>query len=314
MGYFQRLRWHAYWFEFNWRIQVKAIEATPLPEEPVFILGLWRSGTTVFHELLAATSLWYTPQTWQCFNPSTCFQTRPPANVSSSDRPMDRGSISTYSPQEDEFALLLLGEPSVYRGFIDPRRLRECGRELWQSNPAGLQRWQDFLRCALHSSPRRQFLLKSPAHTYRLPLLRAFFPRARFVWIGRHIGEVLASNRRMWAEMTNRYALWNCPPETLKGFLEDMVRATCGVLTQCLDEMTPERLLWVDFEDLSSNPRGVMRRALEFLRPDASPGNLEEALGKVPVHSGSRAGLPSDPHSRRLESLMLAARRRFGGQ
>ncbi len=51
--------------------------------------------------------------------------TRPSSRSASSVRWIAGGS-QPHGPQEDEFALLLLGEPSVYRGFIDPRRLREC--------------------------------------------------------------------------------------------------------------------------------------------------------------------------------------------
>lgn len=132
---------------------------------------------------------------------------------------MDRGLISTHSPQEDEFALLLLGAPSVYRGFIDPRRLRECGQELWHAGQPDLSRWQDFLRGGLRSAPNRPLLLKSPSHSFRVPSLRALFPRARFVWIGRHSGEMLASNQRMWQRMARRYSLWDFPPAVLEGFL-----------------------------------------------------------------------------------------------
>lgn len=267
----------------------------------------------MLHELVAATSQWYTPQTWQCFNPSTCFHTVAPTKEISRGRPMDRGFISTRGPQEDEFALLLLGEPSVYRGFIDPRRLRECGQELWQPNGPDLQRWQDFLRCALRRAPSRRFLLKSPSHTFRLPLLQSLFPRARFIWIGRHVGEVLASNRRMWGEMANRYALWDSPPATLDGFLQDMLEATCDVLTRCLEDMPRDRLLWLDFEELRAEPRKVMQRVLEFLSPASPAAGLDQALARIPIHEGSRADLPAEAAARRLDQLMAAARREFGG-
>ena len=309
--YSQRLRWHAYWFEYNWRHQLEQLGTFRLPEDPVFILGLWRSGTTVLHELLAATSHWYTPQTWQCFNPSTCFQTAAPPSTASSHRPMDQGIISTDSPQEDEFALLLFGEPSIYRGFIDPRRLRECGQELWRGSSTDLGHWQAFLSGGLQSSSSNQLLLKSPSHTFRLPLLRSLFPRARFVWIGRHLGEVLASNRRMWREMTDRYALWERSEDTLEGFLQEMLQATHNVLTQCLDEMSPEQLLWVDFDQLRVEPRRVMQRVLQFLRPDKPPEGLERALERVPIHAGSRAQALEDPSAQRVEQLMTAARNRF---
>jgi hypothetical protein len=48
---------------------------------------------------------------------------------------MDEGYIGTYSPQEDEFAALLLGEPSLYRAFIDPRRIDELTEMLEVAQP-----------------------------------------------------------------------------------------------------------------------------------------------------------------------------------
>jgi omega-hydroxy-beta-dihydromenaquinone-9 sulfotransferase len=313
-----RLKWHAYWFEHNWQTEARRIAGTPLPPDPVFILGLWRSGTTALHELLAASAPWSTPHTWQCFQPSTCFLTGPPAQWAVAPRPMDQGRIETHTPQEDEFARLLLGEPSAYRGFIDPRRLRECGEQLWSGHEGGLDRWQDFLRGLVGSTPGSRLLLKSPNHTFRLPFLRRLFPGARFVWIGRHTGEVLASNTRMWRSMMDVYGLWDCPPDTLEGFLSDMVRASVTVLSRALEEMPPDHMLWVDFEQVRLKPRETLLGILAFLGASGSGGRtgaaeVESALARIPIHAGSRAGLPADPQVLELERLMARARERFGG-
>jgi hypothetical protein len=125
---------------------------------------------------------------------------------------------------------------------------------------------------------------------------------------------MLASNQRMWHEMIRRYALWDCPQPTLDAFLGDMLEATCGVLTYCLDEMPRDRLLWVDFEELRAQPRRVMQSVLEFSGPEAPPGDLDRALARIPIHHGSRAEPPPDPRARRLEGLMAAARQKFGSQ
>lgn len=313
-----RLRWHAYWFELNWRTEEQQLAESALPPDPVFILGLWRSGTTVLHELLTACAPWTTPRTWQCFRPSTCFLTRAPSQGTVAYRPMDRGRIETSSPQEDEFALLLLGEPSAYRGFIDPRRLRDCGERLWCGEEGPLRRWQDFLRGLAATAPGARMLLKSPNHTFRLPRLRALFPDARFVWIGRHTGEVLASNAKMWRAMMDLYGLWECPPGALEGFLQDMVRAGAAALGRCLEETPRDRLLWLEFEQLRLHPRETLLRVLSFLGADsraadgAGTRGVDEALANIPIHSGSRAGLPDDPHVAALERAMAAARQRFG--
>jgi len=322
-AYFARLSWHAFWFEHNWRTQTARVGYSELPDDPVFIVGPWRSGTTVMHELLAAVTGWRTPQTWQCFNPSTCFLAQRPPPDGVVERPMDSGRITTLGPQEDEFALLLLGEPSVYRAFVDPRRLRECAAELWPLtrdtlNKDTLPRWQHFLRGITAAAPGMPLLLKSPSHAFRLPLLRQLFPRARFVWMGRHTGELMASNLRMWRAMVDRYGLWACPEAAWEGFLHDMLNACDAVLARCLDEMPRDRLLWVDFHELRADRRRVLRGVLRFLNLDGSSEagalgrRVEDAFARVPIHDGSRESLPADDSARKLEKRMVAARERFG--
>lgn len=317
-GYTLRLRWHARLFELNWSTQAARLANTALPDDPVFVLGLWRSGTTVFHELINACGGWVTPQTWQCFNPSTCFLTGPPQNARSVARPMDAGQIATRSPQEDEFAILLLGEPSVYRGLIDPRRLSECGERLWSSGEGPLERWQTFLR-GVASRDAGRLLLKSPSHTFRIPLIRKLFPRAQFIWIGRHPGEIMASNERMWRAMMSTYALWECPAGELDRFLRDAVRACSAVLESSLAEMTPDQMLWVDYDALQRDAASVLRQVLRFVGALAArdPGALEStvqaAVASVPIHPGQRAEMPTHAWLVELNSLMRSARERFGG-
>ena len=320
LGYGLRLRWHAHWFELNWRTQLQRKPPARLPADPVFILGLWRSGTTALHELVNACGGWVAPQTWQCFHPSTCFLTGPPARTAAAQRPMDRGVIATEGPQEDEFALLLLGEPSIYRGLIDPRRLRECGGEAWSGSErtsATLERWQSFVASVAAGGSAR-LLLKSPGHTFRIPTLRRLFPQARFIWIGRHPGEVLASNVRMWTAMMSVYALWDCRDDILQEFLRDALRACSGVLERCIAEIPREQMLWVDFEALQTDPERVLRQILQFTgdrrgREQRSlSADIETALASVPIHRGERAAMPNDESVLKLDRVMRAARRRFG--
>jgi len=231
---------------------------------------------------------------------------------------MDQGLITSHGPQEDEFATLLLGGESVYRGFIDPRRLPACIEALRAADQYGFERWREFICGVAMGSSKVRMLIKSPSHTFRVPLLRAAFPKARFVWIGRHTGEVLASNFRMWTAMTHRYGLWDCNSEMLSQSLHSVLVASVGVLTQCLDEMPRESMLWIDFEQLRANPRRTLERVLGFLGHDSSraegtdASKIERALERIPVHQGARAGLPADVSVLKLESMMEAARARFG--
>lgn len=316
-GYLPRLWWHAFWFEHNWQTQVARLGDISLPEDPVFIVGLWRSGTTVFHEYLAAMTGWAAPRSWQCFNPSTCFLTRQPIEVSV-QRPMDQGRIETRSPQEDEFALLLLGEPSLYRAFIDPRRLSECAERAWNAGDVPLKRWQTFLQGISLAANGARLLLKSPSHTFRLPLLHLLFPRAKFVWIARSPREVLPSNLKMWRAMLGRYALWGCPDGALERVLDDMLRACTCTLDRCIDEMPQEKMTWVDFDELRADPKKTLRRVLGFLKADSSlygdafTSNLDRALTRLPILHGSAIRVSGSEATESLERVMIAARKRFG--
>jgi hypothetical protein len=162
-------------------------------------------------------------------------------------------------------------------------------------------------------------LLKSPTHTFRLPLLQQLFPRAKFVWVGRHTGEMLASNLRMWHAMVASHGLWACPDAALDDFLREMVHACAGVLTRCLDDMPRESMLWIDFQQLRTNPTQVLQRVLRFLgvggqsADSAGARRVEQALARIPIHDGSRANLPTDESAQKLEKLMAAARQRFAG-
>ena len=43
-----------------------AVEKTPLADDPLFVIGHWRSGTTLLHELLTLDARFARPNTFQC--------------------------------------------------------------------------------------------------------------------------------------------------------------------------------------------------------------------------------------------------------
>lgn len=258
----QRLlyRWQAYWFDRNLAL-AKSLSPGPanLRDDPVFVLGLWRSGTTLLHELLAALPGMQTPTTWQCMNPSLCGLIPPPRGGAAIRRPMDDVAVSPDSPQEDEFALLALGVPSVYRAFLDPRRLTALevclDQDYWlgAQSEGWLEIWCEFLAraCVQGSGP---LLLKSPNHIYRLEAIARRFPRARHVWVLRDPHETLFSNRRMWLAMFQRYALWPWDEEALDAFLAQAFLAAAKSLDRASEVAGPARICAIAYSQLIQSP------------------------------------------------------------
>ena len=97
-----------------------------LAAPPLFVLGHWRSGTTLLHELLILDERHTYPNTYECFAPHHFIWTEwfvPPLlrKLLPSTRPMDAMEAGWERPQEDEFALCNMGIPTPYLAWAFPR-------------------------------------------------------------------------------------------------------------------------------------------------------------------------------------------------
>lgn len=308
-------RWRGFWYDLG----LGLARREPVPHEPpypdgdglLFIMGFWRSGTTILHELMASAPGWGAPKTWQCMDPLGAFRGIGPSRESTIPRPMDDLEISTQSPQEDEFALLALGVPSPCLGFLDPRRLPDLLPLLepayWASPEAGS--WTEHLASFLVASRGSQdigMVVKSPPHVFRAPALVRRFPKARFVWILRDPGEVWTSNLKMWTAMTHRYGLWNAQEDVLETFLEAALQAYGRVLSGLEASGEFGRALVLGYEDLVAKPSPALKAlaGLLGLKDDASAAWQTSALPRL----RSIGGRPA-PTLRRDRMETLAALR-----
>src|SRR5262249_10887562 len=103
------------------------VSRTPIRHAPVFILGHWRTGTTLLHEFLILDERHTFPNTYECLDPNHFllterFFTRWLGFLMPSRRPMDNMAAGWNRPQEDEFALCMLGQPSPYLTIAFPNR------------------------------------------------------------------------------------------------------------------------------------------------------------------------------------------------
>jgi omega-hydroxy-beta-dihydromenaquinone-9 sulfotransferase len=270
-----RLRWGSFWFERNLRLQRRLFPPLPLAADPLFVMGLWRTGTTLAHELLAACPTLRAPATWECMNPSAFRLQRGPVGGAVRARPMDGMAITALSAQEDEFALLSLGVPSVYRGFVDPRRLGSLAQWLepgaWAINaPEGwVERWREFLAWVARDH-RGPLVLKSPNHTFRIQAIEAAFPAAHHLWLVRDPLETFHSNRKMWRAMFEQYAAWPWDAEALDVFLLSAFDAAGRALEYAAAALPPHRLCVIDFADFTELPVSTLTAALRRLELPSS--------------------------------------------
>ena len=205
------LRW---WQHLRFGDRIAGITVRP----PVFVLGHWRTGTTLLHELLIQDPAHASPTTLHCFLPNNFLLTedffkRYMWFLVPEKRPMDNMAMGWDEPQEDEFALALLGQPSPYTDVAFPNRMPidPGSLDLSGLNPRQLTAWKRtfrrFLQAVQARFPNQRLVLKSPPHTARIRVLLEMFPDAKFVHIRRDPYVLFASTVNLWRTMAKKQGL-----------------------------------------------------------------------------------------------------------
>jgi omega-hydroxy-beta-dihydromenaquinone-9 sulfotransferase len=247
--------------------------------DPIFIIGHWRSGTTLLHELMALDERLLSPTTHQCFNPQSFLLPGAAPNAGSAAvRPAGDRTVSAESPQEEEFALLCLGCASPYEAFVFPQALRHVGRLCDPLEFTAPERsdWERrlvrFLKAVKLAGGGGRLLLKSPSNSFRVDTLLRLFPKAVFVRIVREPNAVIASTIHMWKTMWQRYALGAPLDEPILGDLaiDVMLRLENALQTQC---RSGSAFITVRYEDLVAQPHRAIRRIYDELGLGAGPSD-----------------------------------------
>lgn len=282
-------RWQ--WLLFGWRAdRAKIVEA------PVFILGHWRTGTTLLHELLVQDPRHTYPDTYACFAPNHFLLTESFARrwlrfLVPKRRPMDNMPAGWEHPQEDEFALCNMGLPSPYLTIAFPNEPPQYPEYLTLEGvpPRDLERWkrglERFLRHVTYRTPKR-IVLKSPPHTARIKVLLESFPDARFVHIVRDPFVVFSSTMHLWRRLYERHGLQK---PTFEG-LEELVLSTFERMYESFEArrglISSGRFCEVRYEDLVRDPLGTVRQTYQ----DLSLGDFEIARPAIEKYLAAAAG------------------------
>lgn len=249
---------------------------TKIPDSPIIILGHWRSGTTLLHELLILDPRHNYPTTYQCLEPNHFILTEWLFSrlffwLLPGRRPMDNMAAGWGRPQEDEFALCMLGQPSpyltiafpnhppVFQEYLDFEGVPRATRKRWKATLL------NFLQKITFKDPRR-LVLKSPTHTGRVRVLLEMFPEAKFIHIVRNPYVIHASTVNLWKSLYRKHGMQTPKFEGL----EEHVFATFLRMYDRFEAdrhlIDPSRFHEVKYEDLVRDSMGEMRKMYEHLQ------------------------------------------------
>ena len=256
----------------------RRIRETQIHPSPVFILGHWRTGTTLLHYLMHQD-----PN----FGSVSLFQTLLPASFLSArgllgplmrrfvpaTRPMDNMELALDLPQEEEYATCNLCEHSLYVGWYFPKRMHELFHKyvlFEDALPEVVNQWKrvylDVLRKATLHAGGKPLLLKNPANTARITQLLELFPDARFIHIHRDPYAVFRSSQKLHRSVYDMVGLQTVGDAEIQDNVLHIYRKLMRRYLDTRGLIPKGNLVEVRYEDLEQRPMQELERIYAALR------------------------------------------------
>lgn len=283
-------------------LYAKKIERTELVAPPVFIVGHWRSGTTMLHEMMVKDEQFAFSETYDCFAPNHFLATGSwlPKMIwflMPRKRPMDDMATAFDLPQEDEFALLGLGTPTPYLRMAFPNEPApyESLYSMSGEEPELEERFGKsltwFFKALTVKSPKR-LILKSPPHCGRLEFLSRLFPGAKFIYIARSPYRVIPSTDRLWRALDAAQGFQLPKHRNLENYVFDTFDRLFDAYESQRGGFDEKTLCEMRYEDLVKSPLETLERVYRQLE---LPG-FEAVRPKIVEYLESRKDFRPNKH------------------
>jgi hypothetical protein len=284
------------------RINRLLVEHPEIADEPianpVFVLGLPRTATTLTHRVLAASPAHRGPLMWEMSHTGL----EDPAVAAREIKKLDQGSqlvTGLFAPglkymhpsraEHPEESMMLLphgtfwsllhGSLPAYRGWYARRSAADLAGD-YAYLKQGLQVLQ-------HGRERKRWIVKYPGHLNDMAAIQEVFPDATFVWTHRDPATVLGSTCSLVETMWSMYQKDPDPLEVGQLVLDTMVTWVNTALESRLS-MPPSSIVDVPYHRLSADPHAEVPRLYSAIgaRWTASDeAQLEQVLARP---AGSR--------------------------
>lgn len=184
---------------------------------------------------------------------------------------MDNMAAGWERPQEDEFALMNLGQPSPYRRMAFPNEPPVDLDYLCLSDVDDIRRheWIETLRRFLlrvSLSTQRPLIIKSPTHTGRLLTLARQFPEAKFIHLTRNPRELFPSTCRLWKSLDEAQGLQLPDHDQVKEYVLRCFESMYEAFHRDRPQVADHRVVDLRYEDLIADPVSSLRQVYESLR------------------------------------------------
>lgn len=265
----------------------RRVRQTTLQHPPLFVMGYWRSGTTLLQTLLSQDPNFQHLPLYRALFPSHFLLSEKLVTTLTAPfipdaRPMDNMKVSWDAPQEDDMALCVMSQVSPILMVSHPHKPRYFWDALDFSrlSDSALKRWKDSLQLLVKKltyADSRRIMMKSPFHMYHMPLLLEMFPGAKFLHIRRNPYNVFRSTVHLRHRGMEENGLGR---PIYEGQEDEVIRSQkfgFDVFERDKHQIPAGHLHEIAYEDLESDPISVLRETYSALQlPDFEA--LETAL------------------------------------
>lgn len=276
----------------------KRIAQTEISAPPIFIIGHWRTGTTLVHYLMSQDPNLGSISLFQTLAPASYLIGRHflrplMARFVPKTRPMDNMALGLDLPQEEEYALCNLTACSLYTGWYFPRRMQRLFREygLFEGVPAAVvdgwkEVYTELLKKATYHAGGNRLILKNPVNTARIRYLLELFPEAKFIHVYRNPYHVYKSTQLLHRSAIDGVGLQQLTDAEIEENVLILYRQMMERFFEDRNLIPRQNLAEVRFEDLEREPVAELRRIYGEL---ALPG-WEKAGDKVEAYAAGLQG------------------------
>ena len=290
---------------FQERKYKKLLADKPMENDPLFILGHWRSGTTFVHNIFAQDKHFGYTTTYQTVFPHYVMALqgffKPTMGWLMPDkRPTDNMELAPDLPQEEEFAINNSCPFNYYNFWFFPEKMNEyCDRYLTfkaitpKEEQAFIDNFEKLVKISLWNTNGTQYLSKNPPHTGRLKTMSELFPNAKYIFLMRNPYTVFESTRSFYTNTIKPLELHSIPLEQMEqNILRNYMELYRAYKEQ--KKYVPEGNIYeVRFEDIEQDALGITEKIYHDLN---IPG-WEEARPAIEKYIGGKKGYKKNKYN-----------------
>jgi len=263
--------------------------------EPLFIVGLPRSGTTLLHALFAADPAHRVPLTWEVMSPSPPSAEDRKQRIRSARR--DLAMLRWLAPTFESVHATGAELPQECVSLISPTFLSDQFDTMY--NIPSYRAWffgqdlrpaygyhQRFLQQLQFARSAQRWILKAPAHMFAAPALLSTYPDAKFVQLHRNPIDAVASVSSL---VTILRRVFSDAVSPIQVGSDAMVYWSDAVKTfmQVRDQLPSNRVCDVYYNEIRSDAIAAARRVYEHFGWDLKP-EVEQRMRTILAEHAAR--------------------------